>query len=292
MGYNPALPHDRYYPAMPAIQWLKEDASLFRVIGYRAALAPDTSEVFGLSDARGYDFTTVRRYEELINGKAGDFFFYAWTDHPPAASPLLNVKYLLAGVPLAVNTNLFDLVYTNGMNIYRNRMAGPRALLVSDFEVNTNPAAVLDRVRSENFDPQRELLLEETPELLTGQPTNTTGSFASFARVTDYEPDRVGVEISTPGPEFLVLLDTWFPGWTATVNDRPARIYRADYNFRAVTVPAGQSTVIFSYRPASFRIGMALSVLGLLLLGAAWWRPWRPDPGPPGRGSRLNTPAG
>jgi hypothetical protein len=293
MGYNPAIPHDRYYPSTPAIQWLKQDTSLSRVIGYRAALAPDTADIFGLSDARGFDFTTVRRYEELITGKAGDFNFYAWTDQMPLAFPLLNVKYLVSGARLHVDTNAFELVYSNEMNIYRYRMAGPRAFLVSNYEVNPDPAAVLARVRTGTFDPQLSLLLEEAPVPLTSQAPNSslTGNVPSFARVTDYEADRVSVKASAPRPEFLVLLDTWFPGWTATVNGEPAHIYRADYNFRAIAVQAGQSTVVFSYGPASFRIGMALSAVSLLLLGAAWCWPRRRNDGAPGPGSRLNSPA-
>jgi uncharacterized membrane protein YfhO len=75
------------------------------------------------------------------------------------------------------------------------------------------------------------------------------------------------------------------------VNGEPAHIYRADYNFRAIAVQAGQSTVVFSYGPASFRIGMALSAVSLLLLGAAWCWPRRRNDGAPGPGSRLNSPA-
>jgi len=67
------------------------------------------------------------------------------------------------------------------------------------------------------------------------------------------------------------LLDTYFPGWVANVNGRPTEIYCADYNFRAVTLPAGKSTIRFSYQPNSLRIGMALSLISLLALGGVWF---------------------
>jgi len=62
------------------------------------------------------------------------------------------------------------------------------------------------------------------------------------------------------------LLDTYFPGWIATVNGQPAKIYQADYNFRAVQLPAGKSTVSFSYQPLSLKVGVVLSVLAMVVL--------------------------
>jgi uncharacterized membrane protein YfhO len=98
-------------------------------------------------------------------------------------------------------------------------------------------------------------------------------------RITSYEPDEIRVEASLPQPGFLLLLDTYFPGWTASVNGQPARIYRADYNFRAVWLPAEKSMVRFTYQPNSFRTGVVLSAAGLLVLGVAWfWSRKQPSP--------------
>ena len=92
-------------------------------------------------------------------------------------------------------------------------------------------------------------------------------------RIISYEPDDVRIDASLPRSGYLLLLDTCFPGWSATVNGEPAPILRADYNFRAVSLPAGGSTVCFSYRPESLRIGLYLCALGILALGAAWFLP-------------------
>ena len=65
-------------------------------------------------------------------------------------------------------------------------------------------------------------------------------------------------------PGLLVLSDEYFPGWSATVNGHVARIYPTDVALRGVPVPAGSSTVELRYRPASFRNGLILFVLGIL----------------------------
>ena len=69
------------------------------------------------------------------------------------------------------------------------------------------------------------------------------------------------VEAACPG--LLVLPDTYFPGWRATVNGRKRTIYATDGAFRGVTVPKGTSRVEFRYEPRAFPIGIALAVAGL-----------------------------
>ena len=275
-GYNPAIPHDRYYPVAPPIAWLEKDHSIFRILGGGTTLIPNTAAVFGLSDARGCDFMSVRRYEELITGQSGDIFFYKSAPYLPGVLPLLDVKYLLMPGPMALDPAQFSLLYSNGVAIYRNQACEDRALLVFNYQVR-DAALVLAEVRSDKFDPQSVLLLEEKPESVTepeGQMTTPTTNTA--VRITLYEPDEVQIEASSPRPGFLLLLDTYFPGWIASVNGRPARIYCADYNFRAVTLPAGRSTIRFSYQPNSLRMGMALSFISLIALGGVWlWsRKW------------------
>ncbi|MBM3135063.1 MAG: hypothetical protein FJZ89_07250, partial [Chloroflexi bacterium] len=73
-----------------------------------------------------------------------------------------------------------------------------------------------------------------------------------------------------------VLGDSYFPGWLATVDGKESKIYRADGNFRAVAVPAGEHKVVFKYSPLSFRLGLFTSTMAaivvLLALGALAWR--------------------
>jgi hypothetical protein len=170
---------------------------------------------------------------------------------------------------------LFELVYSNEITIYRYRAFRERAMVVFDYRVDHSPASILDSVRSGTFDPERVLLLAEEPEkgkALSGIQTLATRTNSSVRIVSD-QPDKVSIEAFLPRPGFLLLLDTYFPGWSASVNGQPTRISRADYNFRAVSLPAGRSTVCFSYRPGSWRSGLALSVASLLALGAGWFWP-------------------
>ena len=89
------------------------------------------------------------------------------------------------------------------------------------------------------------------------------------ARVEDYEAERVVVRSNAAGPALLVLTDSWFPGWKATVDGEETPIDRVDYLIRGVPVPAGAHRVEFRYEPASWRAGWITSVVALCVIVAA-----------------------
>ena len=78
-------------------------------------------------------------------------------------------------------------------------------------------------------------------------------------------PDLVELSTTTSAPALLVLRDTYYRGWRAAVDGVEVPIWRTDYLFRGVEVPAGEHTVRFEFRPLSFRIGLVISVLAWLV---------------------------
>ena len=83
------------------------------------------------------------------------------------------------------------------------------------------------------------------------------------------------VEAQADRPALLVLTDSWYPGWKATVDGEPTEIERVDYLIRGVPVPAGSHTVEFTYEPASWRAGWIVSALALLTILVAAGIGWR-----------------
>jgi uncharacterized membrane protein YfhO len=63
----------------------------------------------------------------------------------------------------------------------------------------------------------------------------------------------------------VVLTDMYYPGWKAQIDDKPVEILRADLVMRAVAVPSGKHSIVFSYFPDSLKIGLYLFCLGLIL---------------------------
>ncbi|MBI3914833.1 MAG: YfhO family protein [Chloroflexi bacterium] len=168
-----------------------------------------------------------------------------------------------------LNRNDLTLVFrSHTAAMWENRNAFPRAFLAHRAEIVADDRA-LARMRQGDFDPTRLVLLNEG-EAMDGLPSTT-----NEVTITEYEPEHVTLRVETDQPGYLILADSWYPGWEATVDGKPAPIYRADYIFRAVALEPGEHEVVFEYRPASFAIGAAISAASLILclvIGIAGFR--------------------
>ncbi len=124
----------------------------------------------------------------------------------------------------------------------------PRAYAVSGVRVADGRDAF--RVLEEpGFDPARELILPQ------GRPRPADPSFSSSVRIEDLRADGVRLSADLGRPGFVVLVDTFDPGWKATVDGRAAPVLRANVAFRAVEVPAGRHRVELVYRPREVLVG-------------------------------------
>lgn len=85
--------------------------------------------------------------------------------------------------------------------------------------------------------------------------------------VVAYAEEQITVRVRAAAPGVLVIADTWYPGWEAMVDGRPTDLRRVNLLFRGIPVEAGEHEVTLVYRPASWRTGSTLSLLGLALVG-------------------------
>ncbi len=166
-------------------------------------------------------------------------------------------------------------MYDDEIKIYRNENVLPRAFMVPQARVISDRAALLNAMKT--FDPTREVLLEQPP-------ANNATSSCDYKPVSiaKYSGNEVIVKSNQACAGWLVLADSYFPGWLAFIDEQDTPLYKADYNFRAVFVPSGEHTIRFKYSPVSFRVGAIGSFLGamMLLLGfayLAWRRFYRPE---------------
>jgi hypothetical protein len=153
----------------------------------------------------------------------------------------------------------YRLAHSGDVKIYQNLAVLPRAFVVHQATVPAGDQQALDLLRDPGFDPSQTVILAQGQEL-----AGATGQ--SRAEISSYDPERVQVRATLERSGYLVLTDTHYPGWEATVNGEPAPVLRADLYFRAVPLPAGEHEVIFHYRPFSARLGSILS----LAAGVLW----------------------
>ncbi|MES1209406.1 MAG: YfhO family protein, partial [Pseudomonadota bacterium] len=220
------------------------------------------------------------RYARFIEAAAGPV---RWTGFGMPANRSALGDLAAVGtviVPRTAETNLEgdpELVRVadiNGVSIFRNRAALPRARVVHTTVVARTTDDAVARLASGT---QGAAHVSTTPladsVILEGvadapPPRELHGGRATPATFIADDPDDVILQVDAPQEGYLVLADTHYPGWRATVDGHPRAIYPANVGFRAVHVETGRHQVAFHFRPASFRAGMACALLGLLACGA------------------------
>ncbi len=294
-------PESEVYAASDCVRYLarrRGDEAGGRVLDHdppgQAAVSPLGSGaplalVYRLESLRGYNPLDVARYKEYLQ-------FVGDRDEPlrplrdPLTAPvmgpvavrnpklldLLGVRHVLqpSGLPPppgdwapvfedpSPSAYLFVLGGvrpTGPYTVYENRSAFPRAFVVGRAAPLPERPHLLRALKETDF--RREVLLENY------SPTgDTRPEMFRPAVVVRREPNRVVVEADAEAPGFLVLADVWYPGWRCAVNGEERQVYRANYLFRAVEVPAGKHEVVFTFAPESYRRGRVASAAAVLVV--------------------------
>jgi hypothetical protein len=146
-------------------------------------------------------------------------------------------------------------------SLYENPNALPRAYVlghIHDQQLGDDAAGVLAGIN-----PRETVLLDH--DVL---PQGARAHFAP-AEVVEYTPNRVTIDAELPAPGYLVLGDTWFPGWSAEAAGQPLRVLVANVAFRAVPLEAGSHRVVFRYVPVGLIPGAIISAAAWLLVLAS-----------------------
>jgi len=155
----------------------------------------------------------------------------------------------------------FVLVYEDEKyRIFENKDFYPRAFVVGEYKVINEPNKIIETMFNNNFDLKKEIVLEKNPSI------NQSRDIKGDVKITKYFPNLIEMEVITDKNAMLFLSDSYYPGWNATVDNKKSEILRADYTFRAVSVPTGKHTVRFVYNPQSFRLGIYAALAGIALI--------------------------
>ena len=173
------------------------------------------------------------------------------------------MRYVIvpAGTHVRLGSHLRPIYHGARARVYENTLAYPRAYFADRVRAVTNPRRILRHVTSPGFDGRRLALVESAVA-----PTGSAPTSPATADVRRDGPDELTVSTTAPEPRFLVVSEMYFPGWRAYVDGVETTIYRTNYLFRGVAVPAGRHTVTFVYRPTSVAIGAGISALAMLVL--------------------------
>jgi hypothetical protein len=293
LRYNTRVQPEEVYPETPSVAFLKRLPGPFRVLAdARAGFLANSLVPFGIQELGGYSsFYPARAGQLLAYSEYGASAlrgarFDRWIQLSRTDSPLLdlmNVKYVATAPGAPLDHRRYREIFRGEMAIWVNLEALPRAYVVRNAVVRGAVDEALAVLGSPAFDKRAMVVLEENPDPAFLADA-ARAAVAESVVIDRYEPDAIALTASLPGRGWLVLADTWYPGWEASVDGAPVRIQRANANFRALPLRAGRHRVEFFFRPPAVRRGRLVSAAGVLLLaaGLAWaWRRERRRQGPP-----------
>jgi hypothetical protein len=157
----------------------------------------------------------------------------------------LNVRYVLAThnveSPLLALDSTFPVNSPEPLRVYRLSNPLPRVFL-------TDSEGVADRQLS--F--QDQLSVE-------GGAANQRNASGERAQVVRYGPNQVDIETESPRNRLLVLLDSYYPGWKATIDGTAVPVVAANFVYRAIELPQGRHRVAFRYESQPFTRGAWIS---------------------------------
>jgi len=225
------------------------------IVLWKQYLTPYTGMVYGFENAAGKVGMGMGLINQLI-----------WIDgmrKSDAAGRLRILKRSNAGYWInpngkpRLNSNGEPEISPDRIRVFKDAL--PRAFLVPNMRVPGQDQMLYTYYHKE-FDPMTEVLLNEPVDF------QESPQFKGTVDEVAYSPNHVTVKTTQEGGGFLVLLDSYFPGWTVKVDGEERPILQANHFYRAVQLGSGEHTLEFDYFPEGFKEGLIVSSIFLVIL--------------------------
>jgi hypothetical protein len=255
-----------------SVERLKQDPSLIRVFGKADKSAAEPGYA-----SKSVDFLAVRDQLDwslpvawhiassrgetpMISRRTVDYFDNAYVGRGrfdiESVTHILSGRQDLASIRKHIRSRT---QLAGGAFIQRNNRALPRARIAGrPVYARDRQEAIAAVQRLTLVNELRDHLIVEDPS----RPLATDANASGTARIVEEIPERLVITTDSSVPGYLVVSDTFDPGWSAQVDGAATTIHPAYVAFRAVFLERGSHTIVFTYRPAGFLLGLNLSLCG------------------------------
>jgi len=220
-----------------------------------------------LATVQGYpESLRAERMEALLSAigiPSLQLFLVQWKKLPsaPHVLRLLDMRCILA--PATMRPLLETLGFTAGKQLADGRVAyrrpGVHVFVVGAVRAVAGPEDALAAVLDQNFAPEREVVLE-------GISRSGSASPGVVLRGEGEGQSRFDLQVSSPAGGYVVVSETWYPGWRAWVDGRATEVRRADFAFLAVPVSPGSHRVELRYVPRGFGAAVVATLIAATAL--------------------------
>ena len=247
-----------------------QDPSLdYRVLNFAGNTFEENNTSYWHKSVGGYHAAKLRRYQEMIDHHIAKEMQAAYQEVATAGGQMDSVNSAKFPVLNMLNTKYF--IFPAGQQGQTVPIENPytfgNAWFIDKIQYVNNANEEIDAIGQVDLQ-QTAIVDSKFKEALKGVNEGYKDSLSTI-RLTNYEPNQLVYETSSPQDGIVVFSEIYYPGWTATIDGKPADIARADYILRAMNVPAGKHTIEMRFDPQSLHIteGIAYGAMALLLVG-------------------------
>ena len=247
-----------------------QDPSLdYRVLNFAGNTFEENNTSYWHKSVGGYHAAKLRRYQEMIDHHIAKEMQAAYQEVATAGGQMDSVNAAKFPVLNMLNTKYF--IFPAGQQGQTVPIENPytfgNAWFIDKIQYVNNANEEIDAIGQVDLQ-QTAIVDSKFKEALKGVNEGYKDSLSTI-RLTSYEPNQLVYETSSPQDGIVVFSEIYYPGWTATIDGKPADIARADYILRAINVPAGKHTIEMRFDPQSLHIteGIAYGAMALLLVG-------------------------
>jgi hypothetical protein len=277
--------HDRRFiqrgSLLPAAE-LTEMANILQRIGDgRAAIdrTPPLPLKHAVDDVGFFDSIMLARPYQLILSLAGapkdlNIQMFDGSELPWRALAAMGAQVMFTTTDRKDLTSIRKIL---GINIYEIPGPSRRAGFFPMDQVRYLPAEEIHRkLRDPQFELTSELLLPA--DALRPEASAYSKGIDDSYKVEYRRPDSDHIEclVETRRPGYLRVIESWDPGWSASINGLNASIVPAFDALMAVPISPGRNAVRFVYRTPGALAGKLISLLSFALLCGLVWASRRP----------------
>ncbi len=297
---QPKVNTDNYFVETDAVKFLKEDPEPFRVFPVVDDKPANWYMYHKIQNIKGYHAAKIKSYQTFLENTGlearnrfglppflSKYLEVVMEEGKPALQQvpanlvpserfqmdnaiidMLNVKYLISYYPIP--DERFKPVVKSQPVLFENMKVLPRAYYVNSVRVIEEEMEFYELLKSGNFNPAEEAVLEESPEFEVGPFEQNR------VDVTSYDIHEIKLKAEVAEPALMVLSEIYYPaGWKAFVNGEETKIYKTNAILRSIFLEPGSHDIEFVFESNALKTGLWISFTSLFVLLGILVYSWR-----------------
>lgn len=249
-------------------QILKDKTLDYRVLNFASNTFNENTTSYYHKSVGGYHAAKLRRYQELIERYISPEMGKTMSAVAGAGGNMAEVQGdSIFPVLNMLNTRYFIMPLQGGQTMpVQNPYAYGNAWFVDKLTVVDNANQELDMLGQIDLRHEAVAMNGAHPQPLPKGVESTVSDSTAVVTLTKYEPNQLEYDVRSQKGGVVVFSEIYYPGWTATIDGKEAKLGRVDYVLRALAVQAGSHKVVLTFNPKSITITETIAYTAFVIL--------------------------